>query len=369
MKSVLVHDWMMSYAGSEKVLELMHQSFPSDIYTLVKNPKVLKKTYFEDKKIHTSFIQSLPFSKKLYQKYLLFFPFAIEQFDLSDYDVVISSSHCVAKGVISRFDQLHICYCHTPMRYAWDLYFQYLNDSNLNRGAIAFVAKMILHYLRMWDISSSKRVDKFIANSKFVASRIKKIYDRESDVIYPPCDVDFFEPKYNKEDFYLTASRFVPYKKIDLIVEAFSKMPDKKLIVIGDGPDMYKIKSKAAKNIEILGYQNDLTLRSYLQKAKAFVFAAIEDFGILPVEAQACATPVIAFSKGGVRETVIENKTGIFFDEQTVQGIIEAVNNFEKKEFDLYEIRKHALNFSNDRFKKEFKDYVSKSVEEHKLKL
>ncbi|NGX63780.1 MAG: GDP-mannose-dependent alpha-(1-6)-phosphatidylinositol monomannoside mannosyltransferase [Candidatus Anoxychlamydiales bacterium] len=362
MKTAIVHDWLVSVAGGEKVLKLMHDLFPSPIYTLLKNPKALKGTFFEDKKIVSSFIEKLPFSTKLYQKYLMFFPFAIEQFDLSEYDVILSSSHCVAKGVLTRFDQLHICYCHTPMRYAWDLYFQYLNESNLKKGIKARLAQIILHYLRMWDITSAKRVDEFIANSKFVANRIEKLYNKEAKVIYPPVDVNYFQPCYEKDDYYLTASRFVPYKKVDLIVEAFSKMKDKKLVVIGDGPDMKKIKSKASKNIEILGYQNDETLKKYLSKAKAFVFAAIEDFGILPVEAMASSTPVIALSKGGVKESVVENKTGIFFNEQNIQSIMNAVEKFEKKDFDLYKIREHAMKFSEERFKKEFNDFVLEKI-------
>lgn len=363
MKSALVHDWIVSIAGGEKVLKSIYEIFPSPIYTLLTNPNVLKDNFLENAKIHNSIIQKFPFKNKLYQKYLFFFPFAIEQLDLSDFDVIISSSHCVAKGVLTRSDQLHICYCHTPMRYAWDLYFQYLNESNLKRGIKGRIAQMILHYLRMWDITTSSRIDAFVANSEFVARRIKKLYNKDSKVIYPPVDINYYEPKYQKEDYYLTASRLVPYKKIDLIVEAFSKMKDKKLIVIGDGPEMKKIKSKAFKNIEILGYQSNEVLRSYLQNAKAFVFAAIEDFGILPVEAQACATPVICFSKGGTKETVINNKTGILFDEQTVQSLIDAVNKFDKCKVDLHEVRQHALKFSEERFKREFKECVFENLE------
>jgi glycosyltransferase involved in cell wall biosynthesis len=365
MKTAIVHDWLVSIAGGEKVLQLIHELFPSPIYTLLTNRKILKNTFFENLSLKTSIIQNFPFSKKFYQKYLLFFPFAIEQFDLSKYDVIISSSHCVAKGILTRFDQLHICYCHTPMRYAWDLYFQYLDEARLQKGFIARAAQMILHYLRMWDVTSSSRVDEFIANSCFVKKRIRKLYNKEAKVIYPPVDIDFFQPKFQKEDFYLTASRLVSYKKIDLIVEAFSNMPDKKLVVIGDGPDMRKIKNKAKRNIEILGYQNDEVLKSYLQKAKAFIFAAIEDFGILPVEAQSCATPVICFSKGGIKETVINNKTGILFDNQSINSIIEAIKNFEKKDFDYNEIRKNALKFSKERFKKEFKDYVLEIIKRY----
>jgi glycosyltransferase involved in cell wall biosynthesis len=358
MKTAIVHDWLMSMAGGEKVVKLIYEQFPSDIYTLIKDKRFIENSFFKNKNIKSSFIEKLPFSKKLYQKYLPFFPFAIEQLDLSKYDVILSSSHCVAKGVLTRADQMHICYCHTPMRYAWDLYHQYLDEANLNKGFKAFLAKSILHYLRMWDLSSVSRVDEFIANSKFVAQRINKIYQREAKVIYPPVDVEYFAPHFNKQNYYFTASRFVPYKKIDLIVEAFSNMPDKKLVVLGDGPDMKKIKSKAKNNIEILGYQSDEVLKELLKKAKAFVFAAIEDFGILPIEAMASATPVIALSKGGVKETVINDETGIFFENQNINSIIDAVNIFEKKDFDLLKISNHAKKFSCDRFKKEFSDFI-----------
>ena len=367
MKISLVHEWLTVLAGSEKVLEAIYQIFPgSDIYVLVKNDENLKGTIFENANIHTSFIQKLPFSGTKYRNYLPFFPLAVEQFDLSEYDVVISSSHAVAKGVLTNANQLHICYCHTPIRYAWDLYHQYLKENKLNSGLKGLIVKYFLHKIRIWDVVSSNRVDFFVANSKYVAKRIGKIYRRDAEVIYPPVDVDKFELYRKKEDFYLAASRFVPYKKIDLIVEAFSKMPDKKLVVIGDGPDFEKIKRKAGKNVELLGYQPFEVLKEYMQKAKAFIFAAEEDFGIMPVEAQACGTPVIAYGKGGVTETVISGKTGIFFEKQTVESLVEAVNLFEKKEnkFDITEIRKNAEKFNKERFKREFKEFVERKIEE-----
>ncbi|MBF5059042.1 glycosyltransferase family 4 protein [Candidatus Neptunochlamydia vexilliferae] len=356
MKVALVHDWLTTMGGAEKVLEALLEVFPADLFTLVKDPKAVVGTPFE--KAKTSFIQRLPRAKKKYRSYLPFFPIAIEQFDLSGYDLVISSSHAVAKGVLTHADQLHICYCHTPMRYAWDLYQQYLRESKLKSGVKGVIVKVFLHYLRMWDAQAASRVDAYVANSHYVARRIKKLYGEEAAVIYPPVDVDYFGFTDQKEDFYLTASRMVPYKKIDLIVEAFSQMPDKKLVVIGDGPDMEKVKGKAKKNVEILGYQNRETLRSYLQKAKGFVFAALEDFGILPVEAQGCGTPVIAFGKGGALETVIEGETGLFFREQTVPSLIEAIEAFERKSFDPKRIRAHAETFRKERFKEEFQAFV-----------
>jgi glycosyltransferase involved in cell wall biosynthesis len=369
MKTAIVHDWLMSISGGEKVVKGIYGVFPSKIYTLIKNEEKLKNSFFEDKEIISSFIEKLPFSKKKYQSYLPFFPLAIEQFDLRDYDVIFSSSSCVAKGVLTKEDQLHICYCHTPIRYAWDLYHQYLNESNLKKGIKGILAKFFLHYLRNWDISTVNRVDYFIANSNFIKKRIKKIYNKDSIVIYPPVDTNYFLPFFKKENFYLTASRLVPYKKIDQIVEAFSKMEDKKLIVIGDGPEMKKIKSKAKKNIEILGYQSNEVLKNYMQRAKAFVFNAIEDFGIIPVEAMSSATPVIALNKGGAKETIINNQTGVFFENQNVLDIIEAVNYFEKNEdkFNLEKIREHALNFSEEKFKKEIKDFTYKKIKEKNI--
>ncbi|MCB1107757.1 MAG: glycosyltransferase family 4 protein [Chlamydiia bacterium] len=363
MKVALVHDWLTTVGGAEKVLKALTETFPAELFTLVKDLKRLEGTPFEKMDIKTSFIQKLPRAKKNYRSYLPLFPMAIEQFDLSDYDLVISSSHSIAKGVLTHADQLHICYCHTPMRYAWDLYQQYLRESKLKSGIKGVFAKFFLHYLRMWDTHSSSRVDAYVANSHYVARRIQKLYEKEACVVYPPIDTDYFSLCTEKEDYYLTASRMVPYKKIDLIVEAFGKMPDKKLVVVGDGPEMGKVKEKGSKNIEILGYQDDATLRSLLQKAKGFVFAALEDFGILPVEAQSSGTPVIAYGRGGALETVLENQTGVFFKEQTVSSLIQAVEAFEQKRFDPYQIRRHAESFGEAIFKERFQNLVTKTIE------
>lgn len=358
MRVALIHDWLTTIGGAEKVLESLAKTFPSDLFTLVRNQKNLVGTPFEEMSVKTSFIDRLPRAKKKYRSYLPLFPIAIEQFDLSGYDLVISSSHSIAKGVLTHADQMHICYCHTPMRYAWDLYQQYLRESQLKSGLKGVLAKFFLHYLRMWDAHASTRVNAYVANSQYVARRIRKLYQTDASVIYPPVDVDYFKCEEKKEDYYLTASRFVPYKKIDLIVEAFGQMPDKKLVVIGDGPDFEKVKEKAQKNVQLLGFQSDEVLRDYLQKAKGFVFAALEDFGILPVEAQACGTPVIAFGKGGALETVVEDQTGVFYKEQTVPSLIEGIEAFEKKEFDPTRIRKHAETFREDLFRKKFKALV-----------
>ncbi|ADU96642.1 glycosyl transferase group 1 [Thermovibrio ammonificans HB-1] len=362
-----VHDWLVTLAGAERVLAALYELYEAPIYTLVVDKDNLKGSLFENANIHTSFIQSLPFGKRKYRLYLPLFPLAIEQFDLFDYDIIISSSHAVAKGVLTGPEQLHICYCHTPIRYAWDLYFSYMREGGLESGLRGTIAKFILHYIRLWDASTANRVDYFIANSNYVRRRIWRVYRRKAEVIYPPVDVDKFSMVSEKEDFYLTASRLVPYKKIDIIVKAFAlpSLRDRKLIVIGDGPDMKKIKKMATPNVEILGYQSFEKLKYYLEKARAFIFAAEEDFGILPVEAQACGTPVIAYGKGGVLETVIEGKTGLYFYRQTPEDIAKAVAKFEsiQDSFDPLEIRKHAEMFSKERFKKEFSDFISRIVE------
>ena len=369
MKKALVHDWFSVYAGAEKCVESFTNIWDDfDIYSLIDflNEKD-RKIILKGKEVKTSFIQKLPKAKTKYRNYLPFFPMAIEQFDLSEYDLILSSSHAVAKGVLTSSEQLHICYMHTPIRYGWDLYHHYLREAGLKTGLKGIIAKYFLHKLRIWDATTANRPDVYIANSHYIARRIKKVYGKEATVIYPPVDVDRFQLEEQKDDYYLTASRLVPYKKIDLIVEAFSKT-DKKLVVIGTGPDMDKIKSKATKNIEILGFQSDEKLQKYMQKAKAFVFAAEEDFGIIPVEAQACGTPVICLGKGGAKETVIDGVTGVHFYNQTIKDILEAVEKFEKNidNFKPKTIRENSLKFSKERFEKEIKEFVIKKYQEFK---
>lgn len=362
----IVADWFVTYAGSEKVVAEFLKVFPdSDLYAVVDFLSAENKTRFNNKPIQTTFIQNLPKAKKYYQKYLPLMPLAIEQLDVSQHDIILSSSHAVAKGILTGPDQLHISYVHSPIRYAWDLQHQYLREAGLESGAKAMLVRWMLHKIRMWDTRTSNGVDHFIANSNFIAKRIKKVYGRDADVIYPPVDVDSFELEQFKENYYMTASRLVPYKRIDLIVEAFGFMPEKKLIVVGDGPEMAKIKRKAQKNVEILGYQSDLEMQNLMRKAKAFVFAAEEDFGITPVEAQACGTPVIAYGKGGALETVLDinhskTPTGILFDKQNCDSIIEAVENFENSK-DCYhpeDCRRNAMRFSVERFRMEIENYV-----------
>lgn len=366
IKIAAVCDWLVTYAGAEKVISEMLKVFPkSDLFSVIDFLSDDSRQHFLGKKANTTFIQKLPKAETKYRNYLPLMPLAIEQLDVSAYDVVLSSSHAVAKGILTGPDQLHISYVHSPIRYAWDLQHQYLRELGLTTGIKAIIVRWLLHKIRMWDYRTANGVDHFVANSQFIARRIKKVYGRHADVIYPPVDTDRFTLCEQKENFYVTASRMVPYKKIDLIVEAFSHMPDKKLIVIGDGPDMEKIKSKAAHNIEILGYQSNTVMQDYMRKAKGFVFAAEEDFGITPVEAQACGTPVIAFGKGGALETVNSNlssqPTGIFFNQQNIESVVGAVNIFEK-DIDLYlpeNCRKNALKFSNQRFQNEIDRYVN----------
>ncbi|MFW5890956.1 MAG: glycosyltransferase family 4 protein [bacterium] len=363
MKVAIIQDWLTELGGAEKVLESIVSLYDGSIYTLAYNSDKFKNSVFNQKKINTSFIQTLPFGNTKYRNYLPLFPLAIEQFDLSDYDIVLSSSNAVAKGVLTTSEQLHICYCHSPIRFAWDLYHQYLKEANLNKGIKGLLAKSILHYIRNWDYISSNRVDHFIANSEYIKKRIKKIYNKDAVVIYPPVNVIDFKLHTTKEEYYFTASRMVPYKKIDIIVNAFQNLPNKKLIVVGTGPDFKKIKNNASKNVEFLGYQDYDNLRILMQKAKAFIFAAKEDFGIVPVEAMACGTPVIAYGKGGALETV-SNESGIFFYEQNEKSLIEAINKFEGENWDYEKISKKAQFYSKKRFEKEYKEFVTQKYEE-----
>ncbi|WP_460220443.1 glycosyltransferase [Psychroserpens sp. MEBiC05023] len=360
MRKALIHDWYYINGGAEKVIHSLNNIWDDfNHYSLVDFLEENDRDYIlNGKNSNVSFIQKLPTAKSNHRKFLQLFPLAIEQFDLSKYDLILSSSASIAKGVLTTQDQLHICYCHSPMRYAWDLYHQYISDSKLKKGIKGLYAKWVLSKIRIWDISTTNRVDYFVANSMYIAKRIKKIYNRDSVVIYPPVDVNAFEVVTDKEDYYFTASRMVPYKKMKIIVEAFNLMPEKTLIVAGDGPEFKSIKKIANPNIIIKGFLNSDNLKKHMQKAKAFVFAAKEDFGIIPVEAQACGTPVIAFNEGGVRETVVHKKTGYLYNKQQPQNIIEAVCNFEKIDFDPLFIRQNSIKFSKERFEKEMKEFV-----------
>lgn len=359
-KTAIAHEWLVNYAGSEKVVESFTNIWnDADVFTLVDflNDEQ-RKTILKGKRAHTTFIQHLPFARKKHRYYLPLFPTAIEKFDLLNSELIISSAHAVAKGVKTNKNQLHICYCHSPMRYAWDHSEQYLN------GVKGFFAKSFMNYLRNWDLRSAENVNYFIANSNHIAEKIKRIYKRDSTVIYPPVDVNKFEVSEKRDDYYVTASRLVPYKKIDLIVEAFNQMPDKKLIVIGSGPEKEKIKALAGSNIELIGHQTSDQLKKFFMNARAFVFAAEEDFGIVVVEAMACGTPVIALNKGGTAESVINGETGIHFDEQNPASIKNAIKEFERRidYFDIQLIRKHAEKFNRSSFEEKIKLFVSEKL-------
>lgn len=356
-----IHDWLTVYSGAERVLEQMFDCFPqSDLFSLIDFVPESQRGFIRGKKPIVSFLQKLPFVEKYYRHALPLMPLAIEQHDLSSYDIIISSSHAVAKGVLVGPDQLHICMCYSPIRYAWDLQHQYLKESNLEHGPMSWAARLLLHFMRLWDARTSNGVDHFIAISGFIARRIRRVYGRVSTVIYPPVDVSAFTIGPKREDFYLTASRMVPYKKMDMIAEAFTKMPSRKLVIIGDGPQMESVQAKAGPNVQVLGFQSHAVLRDHLQRARAFVFAAEEDFGIAPLEAQACGTPVIAFGKGGALETIRDGVTGVLFGEQSPDAICAAVEKFEARavSYDPQRCRENALRFAPERFRQEFTDFV-----------
>jgi len=363
----IVHDWLTTYAGAERVLEQLLRLYPqADLFSVCDFLPESDRHFLQGRTPSTSFIQKLPGARKRYRNYLPLMPLAIEQLDVSGYDIVISSSHAVAKGVLTGPDQLHVSYVHTPIRYAWDLQHQYLRESGLDRGLRGWLARFLLHRIRLWDSRTANGVDAFVANSRFIGRRIWNVYRRESDVVYPPVDVEAFTVGESKEDFYLTASRLVPYKRVDLIVEAFAKMPERRLVVIGDGPERARIERAAAghPNIELLGYQSSAVLVDHMRRAKAFVFAAEEDFGITPVEAQACGTPVIAYGRGGSLETVCglaaDKPTGVFFDSQSVEAVIQALEQFGQSiaAFKASYCRENALRFSARRFQTQFAELV-----------
>jgi glycosyltransferase involved in cell wall biosynthesis len=368
--TALVYDKLDIYAGGERVLEQMIALYPqSDVCVAVDIMKEADRGFLRGKVPITTFAQSLPFVKHRHRQFLLLLMFAMEQLDLSDYELVLSGSASIAKGVITGPDQLHISYVHSPMRYAWDLQHQYLDEAKLKHGFKGMLARWMLHRARMWDLRTANGVDHYVANSHFIARRIWKVYRRESTVIYPPVDVGNFSLRTNKEDFYLTASRMVPYKKISAIVEAFRSLPDRKLVVVGDGPEMKRIKSLAGANVEILGYQPNSVLSDLMQRARAFIFAAEEDFGITPVEAQACGTPVIAYGRGGALETIRgldhERPTGTFFQSQDAASIAAAVLAFERQGdcISPLDCWNNAQRFSAQIFRETYSNHVERCWE------
>lgn len=370
MKVAIVQEWLVTVGGSDKVVKAILDVFPdADIYTLVAKKEVCDELGIPWEKVHTSFIQKMPLGTKKHRAYLPLFPFAIEQFDLRGYDVVISSSHCVAKGILTKADQLHICYCHSPIRYCWDMYNEYLEESHLDKGFKSWLVRLMLHPIRQFDAIAGSRVDYYISNSDYVGQRIRKTYRRKATTIHPNIDISNFELCNDKQEYYLASSRLVAYKKIDTIIEAFNQMPDKKLVVIGGGPNLEAYSKLAKDNVTVMGYQPFDVLKDKMQHAKAFVFAADEDFGMIPIEAQSCGTPVIAYGHGGSLETVNGGKTGLFFYEQTPEAIVEAVNKFEamgSQPFAPADCRQWAEGFSEERFKRKIKEFVEEKYEEFK---
>jgi UDP-N-acetylmuramyl pentapeptide phosphotransferase/UDP-N-acetylglucosamine-1-phosphate transferase/glycosyltransferase involved in cell wall biosynthesis len=356
LRVCIAHDFLYTVGGAERVVEQLIAAFPqADVFALFDFLPDDQRGFLQGKHVTTSFIQNLPFARKKHRAYLPLMPLAIEQLDVTHYDLVISSSYLAAKGVITGPDQLHVCYCHSPVRYAWDLQNHYLARAGLGFGPRGLIARTILHYIRSWDVRTSIGVDQYISNSHFVAGRIRKLYRRHAVVVPPPVAVASDSlSELPREDFYLIVGRMVPYKMTDMMVGAFAKMPDRKLVVIGEGPDFDRVEKVAGGNVQLLGYRSDEEVKDYMRRAKALLFAAEEDFGIVPVESLACGTPVIAFGRGGVTETVIDGVHGILYDEQSEGSLIEAIERFEQQlDFGAFEpaaLHARAAEFSSERF-------------------
>ena len=369
LRTAIVHEWLETFAGSERVLEQLLLCFPTaDIFAVVDFMGQDDRNFLQGRSVHTTFIQKLPFARKHFRHYIGLMPIAIQQLDLSGYDLVISSNHAVAKGVLTGPDQVHISYVHSPMRYAWDLQHQYLRQGNIDRGLKGIYARWLLKRLREWDVSSAHQVDHFLANSNYIARRIAKSYRRDATVIHPPVDVDRFVVRNDKDDFFLLAGRFVPYKQAEVVIESFANNPGRRLIVVGDGPERNRAFSaaKGRPNIDFKGNVPQSVLIDLMQRARALIYAAEEDFGIAMVEAQACGTPVIAYARGGAADIIVppneDNPTGMFFHQQTAAAISEAINCFEKSEsiFSGFACRQNALRFSQPEFRSHIGDFVRK---------
>lgn len=376
MRIAIVHDWLDTWGGSENVLAALVEIYPNaDLFAVVDFMSAENRSRLGRRRVVTSFIQNLPFARRHFRKYFALMPLAVERFDLSGYDVVISNSHAVAKGALVRDEALHVCLCYSPARYAWDLQEQYLEIAGFDRGITAWLVRLMLKRFRSWDLRRAAGVDRFVAISNYIASRIERCYRRTADVIYPPVALAASPTApVARLPFYLTVSRLVPYKRVDVLVRAFAEMPRRELIVVGDGPEMKKLAAAAPSNIRFLGQVADDERNRLLASARAFVFAAEEDFGIAPLEAQACGTPVIAFSGGGAAETIrgldSDAPTGVFFSEQTAPAIRAAVNTFEQnsERITAGACRANALRFSPELFRQRFADYVSAALEDRRLR-
>ncbi len=366
LRVAIIHDWLTGMRGGEKVLEVICELYPeATLFTLLHNQGAMSPT-IETMEIRTSFVQNLPFKEDRYRYYLPLFPRAVESFDLSGYDLVISSSHCVAKGAKPVGRALHICYCHTPMRYVWDQYEEYFGKGRadvVTRTAMSLIAPG----LRTWDVKSSARVDFFVANSENVARRVERYYSRAADVIHAPVDSAQFRVTEGPSMYYLMVSALVPYKRIDLAIDAFNDLGER-LVIIGSGPDEQKLKARAASNIEFLGWESDESLAKFYAGCKALIFPGVEDFGIVPLETMASGRPVIAYAAGGALETVVgsgDKPTGVFFRKQSVDELKQAVKEFESRQFDPHAIRKHAEKFDRKRFKQKLHEYITDKIAFH----
>jgi glycosyltransferase involved in cell wall biosynthesis len=365
VKIAIVHEWLEHYAGSERVLEQLLKCYPdAALYAVVDFLGEDERRFLDGRPVRTSFIQKLPGARKRFRNYLQLMPIAVEQFDLSGYDLVISSNHAVAKGVLTGPKQVHVSYVHSPMRYAWDLQAQYLRESGLERGLKSLYVRWVLHKMRLWDANSANGVDVFVANSTYIARRIRKAYRREAVVVAPPVAVQAFTPGAGPREGFLVASRFVPYKRVELIVRAFARMPQHRLTVVGAGTNAALVRQAAgdAANITLRPPVGHGELVGLMQSARAVVFAAEEDFGITMVEAQACGTPVIAFGEGGARDIIGED-TGVLFEAQTEAAIIAAVGRFEAREISPQACRDNALRFSEALFRENMMRVVEAAMQ------
>jgi glycosyltransferase involved in cell wall biosynthesis len=369
----VVHDWLVTYAGSERVLEQILLVFPdADLFAVVDFVPDADRAFLGGRRPRTTFVQRLPLARSRHRGYLPLMPLAVEQLDLTGYDLVVSSSHAVAKGVIAGPDALHVCYCHSPLRYAWDLQPAYLRDAGLGWGPRGLAARALLHRLRQWDATSANRVDHFVANSAFIARRIAKAYRRDAEVVYPPVDTEAFAPgppapgARARGEYYVTSSRFVPYKRVPMIVEAFRGLPGRRLVVVGDGPERAAVRRAAGPNVELAGHLPRGELLALLRGARAYLFAAVEDFGIAPVEAQACGTPVVAYRGGALPETVpgldAPEPCGVLYDAQTPEGLRAGIAAFEGagRRIRPDACRRNAERFGAERFRREFAALVAR---------
>ncbi len=367
VRVAIVHEWLDGYAGSERVLEQMLHCFPqADLFALVDFVPEQDRFFLRGKTPRTSFLQRVPMARRIFRNLLQFFPLAVEQFDLAGYDLVLSSSHAVAKGALTGPGQVHVSYVHSPMRYAWDLQGQYLRQSGMERGLRGAYARWALHGLRVWDVASAGRPDAILANSSFIARRIAKAWRRDSAVLHPPVDTEAFPLAIAPRGHFLVASRLVPYKRVELVAEAFAAMPELRLVIAGDGPSMPLVRqaAKGAANIEIRGRVPQAELLGLMQGARGFVFAAEEDFGIVLAEAQACGTPLVALGRGGAADIVREGETGLLFGEQSAAAIRDAVRRFvaDEARFAPGACRANAERFSVANFRAGLLAHVGKAV-------